>query len=474
MEIALPSNRLWMLLATASLLGACASVPDDRGMPDVQALVSARGGPALPAHGDVPTVAGRTLSASEAVQVALARNPRLRLGYAQLGFAGAEIYEAGRLSNPTLSLSVLDPSTVGAANQLTIGLAQNFTNLLMMPARSRIAAGEFESAKALVGAEVLTLASDVEAAYYTLVGARQVAEMRGAILQVARASADLAQRYYDAGNIDELALSLQRAEASQAELDLIAARREVAEARNALATLLGVTAADGEWQVPDRLPLPPPEDDALPELQTLAAANRLDLAAARKDLELARSGADMTRGFRYLGELELGVERERETDGTRLTGPTLSWAIPLFHQNQGGVLRAEARHETAEARLRAMEIEASNQIDLAHHRLAAARAAVEEFRTRMVPLRENAVARMQERVNYMLSGIFDLIRLKQDEYRAYQGYLDSVRDYWTARAALGRLVGTQLPSTALIGGEAVAPPVPAPGETPANDHSHHH
>lgn len=459
------SKKFGLVLVSAGALAAsgCASIPDDRGMSNVRQLVAARGGPAIPdaANADArPAFAGKTLSVQDAVQVALTHNLRLRRGYAQLGFAGAEVYEAGRLSNPTLSLSVLDPSGVGAANQITVGLAQNFTNLLMMPARSRIAEGEFERAKALVGADVLRLAAEVEAAYYSLIGAQQVAAMRETIGKAARASADLAQRYFDAGNINELQLRLEQATASQAHLDSLTAQAEVARARSQLNTLLGLTEDEGKWVVPDRLPLPATGEDEPAELQTLASANRLDLAAARKEVELLRAGVKLTRRFRYFGDIEVGVERKRDTDRTRLIGPTLSLAIPIFNQNQGGVLRVTSQLESAEAELRELEIGSSNEIQLAHQRVLNARAKIQEFRKNLLPLRQKAVARMQERVNYMLDGVFDLLRLKQEEYDAYQGYLEAVRDYWTARAELGRLVGTQLPSTARITGATVGPHLP--------------
>ena len=53
----------------------------------------------------------------------------------------------------------------------------------------------------------------------------------------------------------------------------------------------------------------------------------------------------------------------------------------------------------------------------------------------------------------MLIGIFELIAIKQEEYDAYQGYLESVRDYWVARAGLARAVGSMLPSAARAGDE---------------------
>jgi cobalt-zinc-cadmium efflux system outer membrane protein len=464
MEVPLPIARTGLLLTAAAALAVtgCASVPPDRGMANVRALTAARGAVVPETAHDAPdaplAVAGRTLGAAEAVEIALTRNPRLRKGYAELGFAAAEVYEAGRLSNPRLSLSVLDPSGAGAASQVTVGIAQNFTELLMLPARGRIAAGEFERARALVGANILRLAAETEAAWYGLVAARQSLALREAILKAAEASATLSDRYHDAGNIPELALRLEQAAAARARIDLLAARDAEAAARETLAGLMGVTAADGDWSVPDRLALPSGTDAGLETLKALAEANRLDLAAARKEVELARAGADLTRRFRWLGEIELGVERERDTDRSHLTGPTVSWAVPLFNRNEGGVLRARSRAEAAEAELRALRVAADNQIERGWRTLANARERIAAYRDGLLPAREQAVARMQERVNAMLDGPFELLRLKQQEYEGWQGYVEAIRDYWQARAELARLVGARLPD---------GPPETTPGAAPA-------
>lgn len=460
--------RLLVVLTTAFGASGCASIPADRGMADVNAAVVARGGPEVPAIGktaETMALPDRPLWARDAVQIALMRNPQLRKGYAELGISGADVYEAGRLSNPTFSLTVLDPSGIGAANQVTMGLAQNFTQLLMLPMRSRIAEGEFERAKALVGHDILRLTADVLKAYYNLVSAQQVTAMREVVTKAARASADLAQRFYDAGNIPELQLRAEQAAASDAALQLLEAQARTSQARAELGALLGLRAGAETWSVPTALTLPPSGSIELETLQKIADANRLDLAAARKELELLRAGVTLTKRFRYFSAIELGVERERDTDRSKLTGPTLSLALPIFNQNQAGILRAKSRLEHAQAELDALEIAISNDVQFAYQRVINAQARINEYRARLVPAREKVVARMQERVNYMLDGIFDLLRLKQDEYTAYQGYLEAVRDYWIARTDLSRLIAADLPDSHGVSSETVEPMAP---EQPAN------
>jgi outer membrane protein, heavy metal efflux system len=444
-----------------TLLAGCSSLPEQNGRAGVDALVKERGR-AAPASDDrraaqmlLAQVLGGPLRATDAVRLALVNNPRLKATYAQLGLAAADVYDAGRLSNPTLSASVLFPNVSGESAQVGLGLAQNFTDLLLLSRRSRLAEAEFARVQQSVGAAVLDLAADTEAAYFRLVGAAQISVLREAVGKAARVSADLAQRFFDAGNITRLQLTLEQAAASQAELDRLDAAAAVTAARAELNVLMGLGQKDDRWQIAPRLPVPLAQEDDLAGLTQMADSSRLDLAAARGSVKLLAGAFGLTRSFRYLGDVEVGVETERETDGTRLTGPTLGIELPIFNQGEGRAARAAAQLQQAEAELQVLEIEISNGLRSAHTEVANARARVEQYRRALIPLREAVVARTQEQVNFMLVGQFELLLAKQQEYDAYQGYLEAVRDYWIARTELARMVGRQLPSSAQVTDEVL-------------------
>ncbi|HEY6130629.1 MAG TPA: TolC family protein, partial [Halioglobus sp.] len=264
-------------------------------------------------------------------------------------------------------------------------------------------------------------------------------------------SGDLAQQFFEAGNISPLELALQQVAASEAELAVMQAQSEVAVARSTLNRLMGLTASESHWKIQDRLPAPVAVEDAAPELLQRADTNRLDLAAARQRVTLQADALGVTRNFRFLGDIEAGVETERQTDRSRITGPTLALELPIFNQGSGRVARAEAELQQAEAELRVLEIDISNAVQRGVAEVAAAKARVEHYRDSLIPLREVIVSRTQEEVNYMLEGQFQLLFAKRQEYDAYQGYLEAVRDYWLARVQLARDVGAALPSSTVIG-----------------------
>lgn len=460
-------------LVAVVLLGGCASVPADLGRGDVNELVAARGRPVDESrNGLLTTLTSAPLSAESAIRIALINNPELQASYASLGFAAADVYEAGRIRNPILSGVFLDTNAAGERDQVTYGLVVSFTDLITLPARKRLSRGAFAAMKQQVGADVLSVAAAAEKTYYDYVGAQQVAALRAQVANASELSARLAQRFFDAGNLAPRELAMERATASEARLNALEAAKASFAARTALATVLGLSVGES-WMAPAALPLPVAAEDDLDALLALARDSRLDLAAARTNADVLADRLGVVNWTRWLGDLDVGFERDRDTDGSRLSGPTVDWELPIFNQHRDALLRADAELQVAVSNVRRVTLDVDNGVRLAHAALQNARARIDEYRTTLIPQRIETVARAQEEVNFMLIGIFELIALKQDEYDAYQGYLEAIRDYWLARADLAFAVGTSLPSAASIGDERIDVDEFVRPATGGADHSGH-
>lgn len=445
-------------------LSACATLPADRGRGDV-ARLTAEHGRTTPPPADAQAFTAQALAlpltADTAVQLALLYNPDLRRETARLGFAAAEVYDAGRLANPVFSLTRLsgDSSAGAQVPQLTLGIAFNFANLLFLSANSRYAEAQFEAAKLSLASAALDLAAEVEKAWYAAVGADQLAQMREAAARAQRASAALAQRYFEAGNISARELAMEQVAASQSQLASISARAAAVEARSDLHRLMGLPASQSGWTLDARLAEPLADDDDATHLQKLALEQRLDLAALRKNAQAIAARYGLTRRTRLVNGLEIGAERERDFDGALNTGPTLSLELPLFNWGGGRVAAIQAALEQAEAELDAGVLDVTHQVQRAADRVAAQRHLADEYRRTLIPQQEAVLAQAQKEQNYMLIGVFELILAKQQEYEAYAGYIEAVRDYWTARTELARAVGRELP-----GERAPVPPLLDPSE----------
>ena len=449
-------HSLSFLLVPLSLLAGCAALPPERGLPQVREMTAARGvalaDPAAPAAQTPPPMPA-SLNHEAALQMALANNPRMAALYARLGLASAEVYDAGRLSNPRLTGAVMTPTVAGEANQVTLGIAQRFTDLLLLPARRRFAAREFERVQAEVGQAVLDLAMEVDRAWFTLLGAEQGLALRQQIARAASASATLAQRTADAGNLPPRALAAAQAAAQEASLDVLDAQSERDAARAQLAELLG-QAPTAPWAINAKLA---PADGAAADeasLRQQAAANRLDLQAAHRALDALEDELGVTRHTRWLGEIEIGVETERETDRSRITGPRFALELPLFNHGEGKLLRAQARLEQARSDLRALELRVAREVAIAAARVRALDASAHLQAEQLLPTREALVGHLKAELNYMLEGPFEVLQARQAQTQAWQRYVDTLRDYWIARAELAHATGRH---------EAPAPTKPGDG-----------
>lgn len=476
----IPYKRL-PLAAALVLLAGCASVSRREGADQVEQLLQqrlptafhwqhdAQGKDAVDAR--VAELLAQPLTPVRAFQLAQLRNPQIAARYAELGIAQADVVEASRIANPTFSASSMKDS---GPSKISTGLSAPLSDLLLLPSRKRFAAGEYERAQLSIAGALLDLSATAAADWYRAAAADQIAQLRDAVATAAAASAELAQRFHTAGNISALELKLEQAAASQARIAATNARSDAARARLALNLRMGLSGTPAaQWQFELPLELPPAQDETVDPLQALARERRLDLAAARRQTELLADALTLARRWRLLGSVEVGVEREKESDGSRLHGPTLSLALPLFNQGQAAIARAEAQLERSRADLAALELSVDAEVAGGVEQLTTLRHIAEDYRQNLVPQREAVVQRQLERHNFMLIGVFELLLAKQQEFDAYQAYLETVRDYWLARVELARVVGTTLPGDAAPRGRTPDARELLPEQSAADPHAGH-
>ena len=472
-------------LASAVLLGGCASVPRDAGFPKVQQAVMDRTGHSVQwnqgtesdrqAADAVHAMLQRELTADDAVQVALLNNQNLQATYEELGIAQAELVEMGLLKNPSFTADVRFPKA--RALPFEIEVTQSFIDLLLMPLRKRTASAAFEAAKLRVTQEVLGTAANVKVAYYRAQGSAQLVEMRGSIVAATDASFDAARRMHEAGNSNDLALANERALHEQAKIDLARAEREALDSREELSALMGVWGADTAWTVAPRLPsIPPVEIDAT-HLESLAITNRADLLAAWEQVEVYAGSLGLTRSMPFGSDVTIGGHFSQESDATKSAGPTISLPLPIFNQGQPAIFAAQARLRQAQRRYAALAVQIRSDVRRARNNLLAARDLADYYGRVIVPLRHQIVQENMLQLNAMRIGVFELLQSKQAEIDAGREYVEALKGYWVAHAELERAVGGRLPASrpSTQPTAATSPNAPMPGDaaSPATPPHHH-
>ena len=392
----------------------------------------------------VRAILKKPLTATSAVQIALLNNRDLLATFEDVGVSAADLREAGLWKNPSINLSLRFPDRPPSASDAEEGVVFDFLDLLMAPLRKRVAADQLAAAQLRVADEALRLVADVKAEVYWLQAGEAMLAHRKTIVDINSAALALAQRQHEAGNITDLALAQQQAAYNTSRLAQASAENEWREHREKLNRLLSLWGADVAWKLSDGLPDLLPGDVPLRGLESLAVAQRLDLAAAHAELTSVVRALGLTKSYRYIGALEFGVDTERNPDRSSVTGPTFRLELPLFNQGQARVAKGEAELRRAERKLEGLAIGIRSDVRALHDKLAALRETVRFYQSEIVPTQRAVTAGMLLRYNGMLVGNYELFATRAEQIEAEHKSIEALRDYWLARTELERAVGGNL------------------------------
>jgi cobalt-zinc-cadmium efflux system outer membrane protein len=411
------------------------------------------------------------LTARSAVALALLNNPSLQADFEEIGISQAELAQTSRLRNPQFEglwrLPVHGSTVVNAE----YALAQDFLDLLTLPARKKIAARNLEATKLRISHEVLMLAEKVQTAFYTVQAGQQLTNRLALIVEVNEAAADIAKRQHHAGNINDLELQNQQAAHAQSRLDFARAQTKLRAERETLNRLLGLWGNQTVWQVESELPPLPGKELPFENVEALAISQRLDLAAARGEAANVQSALKLKKSVRWLPAVSVGVNAEHDLDHSWVMGPSLSLEVPVFDQGQPELARLAAEYRRAARKFEALAVNIRSEVCEARDALIAARDAAEYYQRVLLPQRQRILRATLLQYNAMQLGNHALLAAKEREALAEREAIEALRDYWIARARLESAAGGSLTgdkSTTLM-------PSPAKAESKKHeDHEHQH
>ena len=446
--------KAFSLFALPLVIAGCTSTNPKAAFNDVEKTVNAHTGQSVQwSRNDsssneiarlIEPLLKTNLTSRTAVAIALLNNRSLQAEFEEVGISQADLARASRLRNIEIAGSWRIPDRPPSIVNAEYSAAGDFLDLLTLPARKKIARRELEQTKLRVADSVLRLAANAQTAFYTVQASEKLARRLAVIVEVNEAAADLAQRQFDAGNINALELQNQQASAAQSRLDLMRAKAQTRADRERLNRVLGLAGGQMDWKVADELPGLPATEPPSDNLETLAVSQRLDLAAARSEAESVAAALRLKKNTRFIPGVKVGVDTERDSDGQRVTGPNVTLELPLFDQGQPGVARLTARYRQAQNKLEAMEVNTRSEVRQAQDALLAARAAAEHYARTLLPQRQKILRETLLHYNAMQKSGYELLAAKEREQAAERGYVEALRDYWIARAELERAVGGRL------------------------------
>jgi outer membrane protein TolC len=456
-------RRALAVATLAMVLGGCATFSTDGGFGAVQTAVSDRGvtqelrrlksdADAAQAAATVKKLLASPLTAESAVQIALLNNRGLQATYADLGIAEADLVQAGRLRNPGFSFARLR-----RADEVEIERAFLFDllGLLTMPIRTELERQRFALTQQRVAAETLQVASDTRRAYFRAVAAEEAVRYMRQVKDAAEASAELARRMAAAGNFSQLDRAREQMFYAEAAAQLARAQQTAVAEREKLTRLMGLWGDDTRFRLPERLPDLPKSVQEIADLESRAMKQRLDVQGAMKEAENVAASLGLTQATGFVSVLEVGYLRNSETHAPRQTGYEIELRLPIFDWGGARLVRAEHTYMQAVNRAADTAVRARSEVREAYSAYRTAYDLAKHYRDEIVPLRKRISEEMLLRYNGMLIGVFELLADARQQVVAVNAYIDALRDYWLAEAALRLAMTAGSPGTVALAGGGV-------------------
>lgn len=459
-----------LILAAVVLLGGCASLSPDGGFGRVQDAAKAgldkdvkwaqTASDRDEIRARIQPLLARPLSVDDAVQIALLNNPGLQATYGELRIADANLVQAGRLRNPGFSFQRLEKDgTDGEIVDIERKFLFDILGLLTMPTRTQIETRRFEQTQLRVTSEVMRVAADTRRAYFSAVAAEQGVRYMEDVKDVADAGAELAKRMAAVGNWSKLDQSRQQVFYAETAAQLARTKQAAVAERERLTRLMGLSGDDIRFQLPDRLPELPKTARDQPNVEAEAIDKRLDIQAARKEVDGLAKSLGLTRATRFVNVLEASYLRNSSTGEPRQTGYEVELSIPIFDSGDAKVARAEAIYQQAANRLAEIAINARSEVREAYAAYRTAFDLARHYRDEVVPLRRQISEENLLRYNGMLISVFELLADARSQMASVNGYIEALRDFWLADTDLqtaltsGGARGVAMQSRAMAAGE---------------------
>jgi len=392
----------------------------------------------------------------QAIRQALARNPTLAVAREQVAQARARVYQARALPEPSLGASIVGQGGAfrprsGNEADLSVGITVPYPGKILL--QNQAARGELGSVDETYTLQRQLVVFQTNQAYDSLLVSLRHRQDLEEARKLTQDFLVKTQARYNAGTVAKLDVIKAQVGVAQAENDLIANERGVANARSALNRLLG-RVLGAPIEAADSLTIPDvPPDFA--QLEAIAMARRPELRGLAAEQAGARASAKLAQQY-LIPDIDFSITRSHPYGEQAQYETGIGFGLPLFFwQHQRGEV-AEARHRANELAAQYRDVAAQVGEDL-RNAYATASTSLRQaiyLRDQLVPSAREAYRIAS--TSYTLGGssaleVIDAQRTLLDAQTQYAAALAALND---AVADLERATGAPLSSIARGGTDA--------------------
>jgi cobalt-zinc-cadmium efflux system outer membrane protein len=388
-------------------------------------------------------------------------NPQLMLGYGRaLGYnpnaVGAPSPVVDAAGNPSMYTVPASPCPGCSANQYTISLSDqaaiedSLSNKRHL--RMKVAHAALEATKLSRADAERTLSFQVKSAYYVVVQARAAYEFARDVEQAASHELDLNRDRLSAGKINDGDYERIRQTTLESEQAVDTAFQNLRQAKVALAFLLGVRGRVPDYDVDKealKFSVPPAVGSASAQsLVREAVRRRPDLASLGYQEERARASIELAKR-QVFPDIALGLQYTQTGSGQSAIQPptlgvTLTGNLPVFYQQQGEILQAQADFATQRLTRGQTASQVVTDVENAYAAYLGTRSLVERMESVLLASARRAMDITKIQWLAGKANLTDYLDARQAFVQTNVEYLGDLTTYWTAVAQLEAAVGMEL------------------------------
>jgi len=389
----------------------------------------------------------KTLTIDSAVKIALLNNKSLQASYNEIGIAQASVIRGSLPANPVIAFD----QTRGTENLETERLLMlNIFSVVTIPARREIAIDQLRAAQMRAAEATIKVALDTRQQYLRTVASRERISKLNDIKKLTDAGADIAKRMGETGGLNKLSQARELSMAAELDNEIAKAKLDEQVERERLIRALGLWGERTSIKIPEKLPPLPTKLKKLDDIESEAIKKRVDLQAARHDLDAMATSLGLTQVTRFVTDIDLvgGRISDKNTD----TGETEKFnkigvdiEIPIFDFGTARSLDAEQRYMKAANLLADKAIKIRSEVREAYLAYRGMHEITRHFDTQIMPLRRTIEEESLLQYSGMLSDVSELIAETKAGIAVQIRAINSKRDFFIAENQL---------KAAMVGGGA--------------------
>lgn len=380
------------------------------------------------------------LTLTSALQRAFAANPRLTAAERDVGIATGRRLQAGAVPNPDLSFEL--DNALGSGQYRGTRSAETTLQLSQLielggKREARIAAGDagYDAARWERAAIRLEVASETAVAFVNVLSGQRRVQIFNAQVESLDRLTPLLQRRVETGASSPAEISRAQVAADFAKADLERAKTALSIARRELGALMGLatpnfTSVSGDL---GRIGRPAPFQTVARAIDSNPQLMRWTAIYAQRNAEL------LTARLKVVPDVQAGVGwrhyRDTSDNAVRLN---LSVQLPLWNQNQGGILEAQETLAKTEAERSANKIALMVLLGRAYDALTGSSQEVSLVRNSSVPRSRQALEVIE--AGYA-QGRFTLLEVLDAQAAVAQAALREVEALVTFHTAVATIEG---------------------------------